>query len=136
MTERPIGLTRDAGWQIGVSRTFPVDLEAAWEQLTSEAGIKLWLGGGVASPLTKGAHYQTRDGTTGEVRSVRPLDRLRLTWQPAGRDAPATVQLTVVESSSGCSVRFHAERLASEQEREHMRSHWRTVLDRLAGALD
>ncbi len=50
MTERPVGLTRDAGWQIGVSRTLPIDLETAWKLLTSRMGLGLWLGEGVPSP--------------------------------------------------------------------------------------
>ncbi len=135
MTERPVGLTRDAGWQIGVSRTLPIDLETAWKLLTSRMGLGLWLGEGVPSPLTKGACYRTKEGTSGEVRSVRPLDRVRLTWQPEGRAAPATVQVVVAPSPRGCSVRFHTDHLASEDEREAMRTHWREVLDRLDSAL-
>lgn len=135
MTERPVGLTRDAGWQIGVSRTFPASLDTAWKLLTSRTGLGLWLGEDVPSPLTKGGCYRTKEGTSGEVRSVRPLDRMRLTWQPEGRAAPATVQVTVAPSPLGCSVRFHTEHLASEQEREAMRTHWREVLDRLDSAL-
>lgn len=131
MTERPVGLTRDAGWQIGISRTFPVEVQTAWELLTSPAGLELWLGQGVPTPLTKGASYRTSDGTRGEIRSVRPLDRVRLTWQPEGRAAPATVQLALLPSPRGCSVRFHTEHLVSEQERESMRTHWCKVLDRL-----
>lgn len=134
MTERPVGLTRDAGWQVGVSRTFPVDRETAWELLGSPAGMAVWLGEDLP-PLTEGACYRTSAGTRGEVRSVRPLDRVRLTWQPDGRAAPATVQVTVASAPGGCSVRFHTERLASEDEREAMRTHWRQVLDRLDSAL-
>ena len=134
MTERPIGLTRDAGWQIGVSRTFPIDLETAWALLTSRMGLGLWLGD-VSSPLTKGACYRTREGISGEVRSIRPLERLRLTWQPERRAAPAIVQVVVAPSPRGCSVRFHTDHLASEDEREAMRTHWREVLDRLDSAL-
>ncbi len=69
------------------------------------------------------------------MRSVRPLDRVRLTWQPEGRAAPATVQVVVAPSPRGCSVRFHTDHLASEDEREAMRTHWREVLDRLDSAL-
>lgn len=134
MSERPVGLTKDAGWEIGVSRTLPVSLEEAWAFLLSPAGMSLWLGEGVA-PLAKGASYETADGTSGEVRSLRPLDRVRLTWRPPGREEPATVQLALVAAASGCSVRFHTERLTSAEERERMRGHWREVLRRLKGAL-
>ncbi len=135
MTERPVGLTRDAGWQIGVSRTFCADLETTWELLVSPDGLKLWLGEGVPTPLTKGAVYETSEGASGELRSIRPLDRVRLTWRPDGRAKPATVQVAVARAPRGCSVRFHTEHLASQEEREAMRRHWRETLDRLGAAL-
>ena len=40
----PVGLTKDAGWQIGVRKTLPVALEDAWNLLVSEEGLSLWLG--------------------------------------------------------------------------------------------
>lgn len=44
MTTKPTGLTKDAGWQIGVTRTLPTDLDIAWDYLLSPAGLSLWLG--------------------------------------------------------------------------------------------
>ena len=134
-TERPTELTRDAGWQIGASRTFPVDRETAWAFLTAPAGLALWLGEGVAAPLARGERYTTADGTTGEVRSVRPLDRVRLTWQPPGRPEPATVQLALTPAATGTTVRFHTDRLSGPEEREALRRRWAGVLDRLGDAL-
>jgi uncharacterized protein YndB with AHSA1/START domain len=130
----PTGLTRDAGWQIGVSRTLPVPLDAAWDFLISPDGLRLWLGE-VGDPLAKGADYATEDGTTGEVRSLHPRDRVRLTWKPPGRELPATVQVTVRPGRRGTTVNFHTERLASESERERFRGRWREALDRIEARL-
>ena len=134
MGERPVGLTRDAGWQIGVSRTLPVTAEEAWDLLTSPGGLALWLGQGLSAPA-KGARYRTADGTEGEFRSVRPGDRVRLTWRPRWREREAIVQVVLVATPTGCSVRFHSERLNSAAERERMREHWRDALDRIERAL-
>lgn len=131
-SERPVGLTRDAGWEIGVSRTLPASVRTMWDLLISPTGLGIWLGRGLPSLPDVGAAYTTVDGTCGEVRSVRPLDRVRLTWQPPGREQPATLQVAVVAAPSGCSVRFHAERLADSQDRERMREHWHGVLHALA----
>ena len=46
ITTRPTGLTKDAGWQVGVSRTLPIDVGAAWDYLLSPAGLAHWLGDG------------------------------------------------------------------------------------------
>lgn len=43
MKRRQVGLTRDVGWNIGVSRTVPVDVQTAWDFLTSPG----WCLGGV-----------------------------------------------------------------------------------------
>lgn len=126
----PTGLTRGAGWEIGVSRTLPVELDMAWDFLVSPAGLRLWLGE-LNAPLAKGADYTTRDGTTGEVRSLRPRDRVRLTWRPAGREQPATIQVAVRPARAGTTIRFHTERLVSEDERVRFRQHWREALDRI-----
>lgn len=132
----PTGMTRDVGWQIGVSRTFPVPLDEAWDVVVDGPGLARWLGDGATLPDEVGAPYRTDDGTEGELRSLRPGERLRLTWQPAGRAGrPTTVQVVVVSSASGTSVRFHQEHLADAEERERQRAHWSAALDRLAPLL-
>jgi uncharacterized protein YndB with AHSA1/START domain len=130
----PTGLTKDAGWQVGVSRTLPIELDVAWDFLVSPTGLRLWLGE-VIAPLANGAAYETRDGTTGEVRSLRPCDRVRLTWKPEGREQPATVQVAVTPAQHGTTVRFHTERLVSEDERGRFRQRWREALDRIEAQL-
>lgn len=132
----PTGLTQDAGWEIGVSRTFPVSVEEAWDVLVDGPGLPLWLGAGAVVPDAVGAPYRTDDGVEGELRSLRPVDRLRLTWQPPARAGrPTVVQVVVRPAATGASVRFHQEHLADAAERERQRAHWRSVLDRLAPLL-
>ncbi|MEV3991991.1 SRPBCC domain-containing protein [Streptomyces sp. NPDC049837] len=127
----PTGLTRDAGWEIGVSKTLPLPAGAVWDFITSPEGIALWLGrvkGGL--PQEKGAAYETVDGLTGEVRGYRPGDRVRLTC------GGTTVQVTVSASGPGKAVlRFHQEHLASADEREQRRTHWQGVMTRVVEAL-
>ena len=132
---RPTGLTRDADWEIGVSRTVSAPLNAVWSLLTSERGVALWLGGGAALPRVAGSAYRTADGTTGEVRSYHEGDRVRLTWRPRDWDHDATLQIAVSGDEVKTTIRFHQERLASAEERERMRDHWRSMLDALIAEL-
>jgi uncharacterized protein YndB with AHSA1/START domain len=134
MSERPVGLTQGVGWEVGASRTFPLSVEAAWHLMVSPAGLAIWLGEGVRLPLAKGESYETEDGTVGEIRSVRPRDRVRLTWRPADRDQEATLQFALRETPTGCTIGFHAEHLVSAEDREAMRARLRGVLDRLGSA--
>ena len=101
----PVGKTKDAGWELGVSSTVPLSLEEAWSRLEDPAR---WLG----EPAE-------------DVRSRRPLDRIRVGWHGT------IVQVALTTAKSGTTVRFHQERLADAAERERQRAHWTAVLDRL-----
>ncbi|PIM73941.1 activator of Hsp90 ATPase 1 family protein [Streptomyces sp. JV178] len=125
------GLTQDAGWEIGVSRTLPQPPAAVWEFISGPEGLALWLGAGARLTPERGAPYTTDAGIGGEVRGYRPGERIRVTY------GDTTVQATVSAAAGGRTVlRFHQERMASAGERERRREHWRRVLDRVAAALD
>jgi uncharacterized protein YndB with AHSA1/START domain len=137
MRRQPTGLTRSAGWEIGVSRTVAYALEEVWDFLTSPEGTVVWLGVGVHRLDEPGLPYETTTRTSGEIRSFHPLDRLRLTWQPPDWTHDSTVQVTVSTAGPGRTMlRFHQERLADAEEREQQRAHWRTVIDAVVSGLE
>ena len=90
---RTIGQTISAGFEIGVRKTFQVSPEKVWECLTQTKGMKIWLGTVSQLQLIRGQTYQTADGTRGEIRSVLPGQRLRLTWLPLNQQTPSTIQV-------------------------------------------
>lgn len=127
---RPVGRTRDAGWQIGVSATLDADPAVVWELLTG-AGLHLWLGGVDGGlPTLAGTTGTTTDGGWFEVRSFRQGDRVRLRWSPSGDPAQAsTVQVTVRGSGAGRTrVGLHSEQLPDAASRDRQRVHWRAVM--------
>ncbi|MQA01178.1 MAG: SRPBCC domain-containing protein [Streptosporangiales bacterium] len=128
----PTGLTKDAGWQIGVSRTLAHPPAAVWEFITSPAGLELWLGPGAELTPERGAAYRTTTGVAGEVRSYHPGERVRITY------GDTTVQVTVTPAISGAGavLRFHQERLSDAEERERQRAHWQQVMTAVATTLD
>ena len=133
----PVGLTKDVGWQIGVSKTVDHPVEDVWGFVTSPEGIAIWLGEGVTVLSEPGEGYETTAGVRGETRSFRELDRLRLTWQPPGWHHETTLQLTVTSAGAGrARLGVHQERLANAEEREQQRTHWRGVINALVTALN
>lgn len=129
---RAVGETADAGFEIGVQRTLPVSREALWSFLTSRDGLERWLGDVDSISLEPGSRYETADGTTGEVRTLKRAERIRMTWQPSTREGATTLQLTLTQGQSGdekTALRIHQEHLADAAERETMRAHWQDVLD-------
>ncbi|WP_153036536.1 SRPBCC domain-containing protein [Amycolatopsis sp. YIM 10] len=133
----PVGRTRDAGWQIGVSKTVDHPVAVVWDFITSPEGVAIWLGEGVTVSREAGTGYETKAGVHGEMRSFRELDRLRLTWQPPGWSHDTTLQLTVTSAGEGrARLGVHQERLADAAERERQRAHWKAVVTEIVAALD
>ncbi|MBB5856690.1 SRPBCC domain-containing protein [Amycolatopsis umgeniensis] len=131
-----IGKTKDAGWEIGVSKTVAYQLEHVWDYL-SGPGLATWLGDVRLDPA-KGAPYETAEGTVGEVRGYREREKIRLTWRPKGWGHESTVQVALRDAGPDKTVVvFHQERLAGPEERAAQREHWQAVLkivvDDLAG---
>ena len=129
--KRITGQTRATGFQVGARRTFSIAHEAAWQMLTSAAGVRVWLGDAPELEFTRGARYQLPVGTTGEVRVFSPNSHLRLTWQPPGWARPSTIQLRTIPKGEKTVVAFHQEHMPGTKEREERRAYYLAVLDKL-----
>jgi activator of HSP90 ATPase len=120
------GLTKDAGWEVGVRQTVAAPLDEVWQWMLGE-GLAVWLGDIDALPAEKGESYETRDGVRGTIRSRTEGLRVRLTWQPHDWPHDSTVQVTVKEAGTGTTIGFHHDRLADRDERKLMLGHWKNV---------
>ena len=133
---RVLGETADAGFQVGVRRTVGLPPAEAWELVVGRPD--LWLGEGAPVSFSPGLRYAVAPGTgilgaRGEIRTVRPGERMRMTWHPDGWPAPANLQITITPATAGrATIGVHLDRLADAEAREAMREHWREALDRLA----
>ena len=131
----PVGETADAGFQVGAQRTIDAPVERVWEWLTTAPGRDIWLGRLEELPLVKGQRYETIDGISGEIRTIRPNDRIRLSWKPSDWPKASTVQVTVTPKGERCTVGFHHEKLPDVDARKSMREQWLAVLDELQAAM-
>lgn len=122
------GLTKDAGWQLGVRRKVPAPLEEVWDFLLGD-GLPLWLGSTVLGK--PGDLYATAEGVKGEIRSRTEHVRIRLTWQPNDWNHDSTLQLTVIPAANGTTVAIHQEQLTSAEERAELLEHWHGVVEGL-----
>ena len=130
-TTRPVGLTKDVGWEVGARRTFPIQLEAAWRLITTPEGLNTWLGSPKGDLGSKGDQYTLPDGTTGAIRVFKPNSHLRLTWYPPGWPRASTIQVRVVPSGEKTVIAFHQEHLPGPEEREERRVFFKNALDQL-----
>jgi uncharacterized protein YndB with AHSA1/START domain len=120
------GLTKDAGWELGVRTTVAAPKDVVWQFLLG-AGLPVWLGDIEVLPTEKGHPYSTRDGVRGTIRSYTEGLRVRLSWQPEDWPHDSTLQVTVKEAASGTTIGFHHDRLADRDERRMMLGHWKSV---------
>ena len=127
------GLTRDAGWEVGVRTTVPASGAIGWDYLTGP-GLPLWLGE-TTLPTEKNAVYETDDGVRGRIISRTEGVRLRLSWRPADWPHDTTLQLSVRAAATGTTIAVHHERLADRDERRMMLGHWKTVVAELEKAV-
>ncbi|WP_274361434.1 SRPBCC family protein [Paenibacillus thermotolerans] len=130
---KPVGLTASAGYQIGVRRTLPITKEQAWDYLTSPEGLQSWLGDAPGISFAAGERYRTAEGTTGEMRVVKPYEQIRMKCRFAQWEKESTLQIRIIPAGERkTTVSFHQENLADGIVREEMKRRWELVLDRLA----
>lgn len=127
-SHKNIGLTKTVGYQVGVRKTFPISQQQAWSLITAEEGLNAWLGGGGNIILKPGHPYRTTGGA-GEIRIVKPLLQLRLTWKKEEWQRPSTIQIRILSKENNkTTISFHQEHLANQQIREEMKRYWESRL--------
>jgi len=131
MTDRPVGKTKDQGWEIGVRRTFPISPATAWEIMVVDPGLAWWFGEDPNLTLEKGATFHTTDRTDGKIVGYNEGSLLRARWQPKDWPEPSTLQLRIIPAGEKATIAIHHERLADAAHREAMRRHWTEILERV-----
>jgi len=131
----PVGVTKDAGVQIGVRRTWEADRGRLWHFLMSPRGAALWIGTLSDFRPERGFEFASTEGITGKIAVIRPLHRLRTTWKRPEWDRPSRLQITLLSTNTGkTTVAIHQEMLEDVYLRELMRRHWEATLNRIQAA--
>lgn len=132
----PVGVTKDAGVQIGVRKTVAAAREQVWQLLTSPPGIQLWIGESTPIAWKVGETFGSREGVSGKLAVVVPFQKLRMAWQRADWGQPSRLQIYLLTTSTGkTTIALHQEMLEDVYMREVMRRHWAAVLDEIARML-
>ncbi|GAA0850898.1 hypothetical protein GCM10008915_65230 [Bifidobacterium pullorum subsp. gallinarum] len=125
----PVGVSKDAGVQIGVRKTMAMTKEQAWDFLTSPEGLALWIGDVPSIEFRVGHEYESKEGVSGKITVVIPYHKLRLTWKRKAWDNPSRLQIYVLSTNSGkTTIAIHQEMLEDVYMREVMRRYWNEVL--------
>ncbi|MEM0999396.1 MAG: SRPBCC domain-containing protein [Bacteroidota bacterium] len=132
-----VGLTKDAGFQLGVRKTVHVTHEEAWAYIFSMEGMEVWLGEVPGGSLVRGSEQTLSDGTWIEIRTFKQLSHVRMKWRPEAWENTSRLQLRVYPRGRAKTViAFHQEMLQDETQRMQMKAHWKSVVDRLIELLE
>ena len=121
--EKPIGLTKDVGWQFGLRKTFPYSQGYLWDFMFSKKGLKIWLGE-FDEELEVKKSFKTKDGIEGLVRVFTPHSHIRLNWKKKNWENLSTVQVRVMGNQEKATISFHQEKLSNNNQREEMKKYW------------
>ncbi|MCF8368892.1 MAG: SRPBCC domain-containing protein [Bacteroidales bacterium] len=132
--EKQTGQTKDTGFQFGIRKTFPFPVKMVWDFLFSEKGVNLWLGHPYSNIELKKS-FRTKTGTECFVRVFQPYSHIRLNWKKQTWHNQSTMQLRVFGSAEKATISFHQEKLLDATQREEMKQHWNSVMEKLTGAL-
>ncbi|WP_193103723.1 hypothetical protein [Brachybacterium sp. FME24] len=130
----PLGLTRDAGWELGVRRTVAATAPDVWHRLLAE-WLPQWLE--VDSiPQLVGAPLRHNGSVRGRIVGCHMGRRVRMYWTPVALDHETVFQVTLLEASAGTTIAIHQERLVDAVERQSLLEQWTAILDDLVAALE
>ena len=105
-----------------------------WQHLVSPAGTEALLGDG-ARIGNKGEPWRASDGSYGVVRSIHPVEQVRVTWHPHD-DGPLSmldVQLHPDGDSTRVEVYHEGRGIAGDPRGD--KEHWDAALGRFAGGV-
>lgn len=125
---KAVGQTKDAGFEIGVRKTFPVSASRAWDFLFSDGGLSAWLNGVMSAEFGINQSYKTTEGSEIKPTIVKPYSHIRLTWRRKDWENTSTLQLRVIDAKGKATVSFHQEKLLNSKQRAEMKAHWDAVI--------
>jgi len=133
--EKPVGLTKDVGWQFGLRKTFPYSQEYLWDFMFSGKGLKIWLGE-LKEELEIKKAYKTKDGIEGLVRVFKPYSHIRMNWKRRNWKNTSTVQVRVIGNQEKATISFHQEKLLDNKQREGMKLYWNKKMTEIEKAIN
>jgi uncharacterized protein YndB with AHSA1/START domain len=131
-----VGRTKDAGFQIGVRKTFPVSAEQAWEFLFSAEGLSIWLGEVSEEGLGLKKSYTTKEGVEGKINVFKPYSHIRLTWKRKSWDNTSAVQVRIIDAKGKATISFHQDKLWDINQRAEMKLYWDKIVERIGKKLN
>src|SRR5262249_42891128 len=109
--QKPVGLTKNAAWQIGVRKTIDFPFNEVWDFMVSSKGIINWLGDVGGKNLQLNVSYKTKEGTEGIVSLITHQSHIRLTWRKRNWQNTSSLQVRIIPYGNKTTISFHQDKL-------------------------
>lgn len=132
------GRNQKGEYSVTATKSIKLNRDAIWDFITSEAGQALWL-----RPMTPiedfapKTQFEVEGGIYGEIRTLKPPERLRMRWQDTEWPKPSVLNIGIAQHRPNSSILYVMhEALASPRLREQMREYWRERLEEVKRAIE
>ncbi|MCC3215529.1 MULTISPECIES: hypothetical protein [Chryseobacterium] len=111
-----IGLTKDAGWQFGIRKTMPTNVETLWETFFSDRGLGYWA-----------------EGVDQNFSTFKEYSHIRTTWKHKDFEERAHLQVRFIptKDKDKTTISIHVDNLKNESQREVTKKYWLVVIESL-----
>lgn len=106
-----VGLTKDAGWQFGIRKSVPLNINEVWELLFSEDIIQHWI------------KHATREFST-----FKQFSHIRTKWKLKEWANEAALQMRLLSNKDKTVIAFHIDKLLNETQRSETKSYWENAI--------
>ncbi|WOK08256.1 SRPBCC domain-containing protein [Imperialibacter roseus] len=127
---KPVGQTKDAGFQIGVRKTFAVDRDTLWAFVLSKKGVRLWFGD-VAAELPYHEPFRSDEGMEGLITTLQEGSHLRMKWKKPDWEHFSMLQIRVIPAADKATLSFHQDHLTDENQRAEMKANWTSIMEKV-----
>lgn len=123
-------------WSLTATKSLHLSAEDLWKFLVSEEGQAVWLKPLDPISIEPKATFETEDGFYGEIRTMRKLRHVRLSWSDPEWSRASYVQMILVKRPGAkCLMAFTHGELPDSRSRELMRKRWKDVLEEIVVAV-
>lgn len=114
--ENNVGLTKDAGWQFGIRKTMPANLETLWNLFFSDRGLGFWC-----------------EGVDQNFSTFKEYSHIRTKWRHRDFAEDTNLQIRFIPSKNKdkTTISFHVDKLKNESQREMTKDYWSKVIEDL-----
>jgi uncharacterized protein YndB with AHSA1/START domain len=120
-------------FSVTATKSFQINAKTLWKILASEKGLAVWLKPMSKLKLKAGQTFECEGGIYGEIRTIKPGQRIRIKWQDSEWEKPTILQVFIVpRKGEKALLAFHHEKLINGRLRNEIRAHWKQVLSDLS----